>query len=112
MLALKILFILCGIMYIISVILHKKYFSKLKDNSKISDYVALIALFLVFYILFGLLIFIFEKSILYKTIMLIFSSSPFILGKIATYEKEKLFTLIQFIAIILSVIFVLSYLLR
>ncbi len=112
MFALKILYMLCGILYVISVIFHKTYFSKLKDNVKISNYLALVASFLLLYILFGLTISLFEKGLFFRTLLFIFSISPFIIGKFANYEKEKLFTLIQFIVIILSVTFVLFYLVR
>ncbi len=107
MLTLKSLFTVFGILYILSVIVHKVYFSKLKDNVKISNYVALIAFFLVFYILSGFTLVFFLKGLINKIIILVFSLSPFIIGKFATYEKEKIFTFFQFVVIFASIIFVL-----
>jgi len=106
MFALKLLFVFIGILYVISVILHKLYFSRLKDNVKISNYVALIAFFLFLYIILGLILVVFEDKLLYKIIILSFSLAPFMIGKVATYEKEKLYTIMQFILIIISDIFV------
>lgn len=107
MLSLKILFVIFGILYVLSVILHKIYFSKLKDNVKISNFVALMTLFLLLYIIFGLILVLFVKGIFYKTIVLLFAMSPFIIGKVAVYEKEKIFTTVQFISIFISIIFIL-----
>lgn len=106
---LKILFALSGLFYIFSVFFHKIYISKLKDNVIISHFVAAIAAFLTLYVLLGLVLFIFSKGLIYKAVILLFSASPFIIGKIATYEKEKIFTLIQFIIMLASVIFIVFF---
>ena len=106
MFALKLFFISVGILYVLSLIIHRLYFSKIKDNVKISNYLALVAFFLLLYIFSGVTLTVFVKNIVYKIIIFLFSVAPFIIGKFATYEKEKLFTIIQFILIIISVIFV------
>ncbi len=109
MFTLKAFFITFGLLYIILVILHKLYFSKLKDNVKISNYVAIIAFMLAFYILSGLALTCLIKGIFHKLIILFFSLSPFIVGRFATYKKEKLYTILQFILIVLSIAFIILY---
>lgn len=108
MFALKILFALSSVLYILFLVFLKFYFSKKKSNVDISNYIALMAVFLAVYVLSGLILVVFLKGILYKSIILLFAMTPFIIGKIATYEKEKLYTLTQFILMFISIIFVIS----
>lgn len=99
-------FIASCLIFSVLIILHKAVVSKLKDNIKISHFVAVIAFFLALYVILALLMVFLLKSLLYKAIMLVFALSPFIIGKLATYKKEKLYSFIQVLTVLLSAIVV------
>lgn len=99
-------FIVICFLFVFSLILNKIYIVNLKDNLKKSDYVASIALLLAIYVLSAIMVCIFIPNVHKKTVMMLFALSPFIIGKLATYEKEKFYTAIQIICIITSFIFV------
>ena len=107
---LKWLFLVSCIMFPLTTILHKFYICKLADNMKKSDFVAFLASILGLYILTGILLIFFISGIAGKFFMGLFSLSPFIIGKLATYKTEKLFTTVQISCIIISGIFVILYL--
>ena len=92
------LFIFCAISFVVEVVLLKTYFIKIKDNVKSSEFVALITFSLAFYIIFALIITLLQKNLL----MLCFALLPFVIGKLATYEKEKLYTSMQLFFVIIS----------
>ena len=77
-----------------------------KNNSKLSPVMALLGGLLVFYILVGVVLICIFSSLLNKAIMLIFVLSPFIIGKFVTYEKLKIYSIIQLLCVILSLVFV------
>ena len=103
------LIILTSILYTISVILHKLYISKQKDNLKASSFVAFIAGMLFLYIILCIALAIFSPVITKKIILLLFAISPFIIGKLATYEKEKLYSIIQIVIMLISSCVVIFY---
>lgn len=70
-------------------------------------YVAFMTGMLVLYILCAFAGVFIIKGGLNKFIMLLFALSPFVVGKLATYEKRTLFCIIQVCRIILSAIFIL-----
>ena len=96
---LKMLIAIFGLLFVFSIIIHKLFVSKIKDNMKISHFLALMAILMGLYIVFGI-IYSFKSNILF----LFFALSPFIIGKIASYEKEKLFSFIQILCVLLSII--------
>lgn len=98
------LFIFSGILFVILVILHKIHFSKMKDNVKLSHYVAAIVLSLFVYIICALAIAIISNNNITKATMIISALLPFVIGKVATYEKEKFYTTLQIFCIILSML--------
>lgn len=100
------LFSISGLLFILSIILHKLYISKQKDMMKASNFIASMAIFIGLYILSGILLCLFVQPIIYKLIMLLFALSPFIIGKLATYEKEKIYSLIQIFCVLISILFV------
>ena len=102
----KIVFIMSTILFSVLIILHKRFTLKIKDNIKISNYVAAIAFFLVAYIISALLIMIISTGIKFKLLMLLFAIMPFIVGKFAQYEKIKLYSAIQIIIMVFSAIIV------
>lgn len=78
----------------LSIIIQKIFMSKLKNSA----YPALIAVLLIFYVLISLLLFIAK----FEPIMFLFAISPFIIGKLATYKTENLYSLLQIFCILLS----------
>ena len=99
---LKILFITSAFLFPFLLILHKYYMTKVKDNVKISNYVAFTAVFLVIYIIGALLLAIITGGIKYKLLMIFFALCPFIIGKIAKYEKIRLYSSIQIMIMLFS----------
>ena len=81
----------------------------LKHNMKISDYIAFLAICLALYIISAIFAVFFIHPLKYKLVMAFFAILPFIVGKLATYKYEWLFTLIQIISVCLSILFVLLY---
>ena len=59
----------------------------------------------VIYIISALILAIFIPGIINKAAIVFFGLSPFIIGRLATYEKEKIYSLIQIIFVIISVIY-------
>ena len=100
------IFIIIGFLFAISLILNKIYIANLKDNLKKSDYIAGIAILLAMYVVSAIIVGVYIPTIYKKLVMTIFGLSPFIIGKLATYEKEKFYTIIQITCIITSLVFV------
>ena len=98
---LKILFLLSGLLFILSIIIHKLFISKIKDAMEISNFIALIVIFMALYIIFGIIL-----ALKYNLIYLIFALSPFIIGKFATYNTEKIYSIIQIICVLISIIII------
>ena len=96
---LKTLFILSGLLFVLSIIIHKLFVSKIKDAMKISNFIALMAIFMALYIIFGIVL-----AFRYNPIYIIFALSPFIIGKLATYQKEKIYSIIQIICVLISIL--------
>lgn len=96
---LKIIIAVSGLLFVLSIIIHKLFVSKIKDNMKISHFLALIAIFMALYVISGIL-FAFKSNILF----ILFALSPFIIGKFATYEKEKIYSFIQIFCVLLSIV--------
>lgn len=106
---LKYSFIIIGSMLAIMITCGKLYVFKLKDNILVSNYAASIAGGFFLYAIFAILLIIFAPNLIDKFLMLMFGLSPFIIGKLATYEKENIFTIIQVITALISVVFVINY---
>lgn len=75
-------------------------------SPKLSKYVPLIAGLLILYCLTAILLVFFAPNNLYRLILLIFGLSPFIIGRMVSYEKLKKYSFIQTLCVILSVMFV------
>ena len=102
----KLIFIASAILFSILIIMHKKITLKLKDNVKTSNFVAIIAFSLFAYIISALLIMFFISGLKYKILMLFFALCPFIIGKIATYQKIKLYSMFQLAIMIISAVII------
>ena len=85
------LFVVSGVMLVILLSLREFISSKIKDNLKISVFVSCIAGVLLMYIVLAILLAIFGKGGIYKVLMAFFGVSPFIIGRLATYEKIKIY---------------------
>lgn len=77
-----------------------------KDSKINSPFMAFLGGLVIFYVLSGLAITVFMPAIIYKIIMLLFTLSPFIIGKIVTYQKLRIYSIIQILCVILSIVFV------
>ena len=99
----KILF--CVIAFLMTVLFSLRVFVK-KDFVKQSGFVALIGGTFIVYVLCGLGISVFLPGLIKKIIMIIFAISPFIIGKLVSYEKLKFYSIIQILCVILSVVYV------
>ena len=98
------LFIIFGILFSLSIIVGKIFIFKMKDTMFVSNYIVLIAVFLGAYSLIGLFL-IFKVPFLYfKLFFLFVALSPFLLGQIASYKTEKIFTFLQVIIVLFSVV--------
>ena len=73
---------------------------------KASHFVALMAIFMALYIVSGIILAFFIPNVLSKALILLFALSPFIIGKLATYKHEKIYSLIQIICVLISVVFI------
>ena len=103
---LSLIFSISGLLFILSIIIHKLYISKQKDIMKASHYVASMAIFMGIYILSGIMLSILLHSIIPSIIILLFALSPFIIGKLATYNSEKIYSIIQIICVLISTVYV------
>ncbi len=87
----------------------RKYITnKLQDGLKISAFISSIAAVLLLYIIFSFIMAIIVPNIINKAFFFVFGISPFIIGKIAKYEKVNFYSIIQLICIIASGLYVLS----
>ncbi len=103
---LKIIFITSAIVYILTVIIYKIIVQKNK-SIKSSFLTVLIGFSLLIYLIAALLIIIFNPVLVNKIIMLMFFISPFVIGKLATYEQEGFYSLIQILIILFSIFYIL-----
>ncbi|MCI1273224.1 MAG: hypothetical protein LKG27_02180 [Clostridiaceae bacterium] len=108
LIVLKYLFIAIGSLLAILITCGKLFVFKLKDNILVSNYTASIAGGFFLYAISAISLIIFAPNLIDKMLMLMFGLSPFIIGNLATYEKENVFTVIQIITAIASVIFVIN----
>jgi len=104
--ALKLLFLTSTILFAVLIFFHKNFVEKIKDNVKKSNFVAFIAFSLVAYIVCAMLLAIISGGIKYKILMMFFAIFPFIIGRMATYQKIKLYTMSQILIMLISAIFV------
>jgi hypothetical protein len=107
---LKILFLIFSILLVLFMFVYKKFVCKLKRTSKTSVFVSFLAGILLFYILTTILYAITTKGILNKVILMLLAFSPFIIGKFATYEKEKLYSYLQILIVTFGIFYVLMIL--
>ena len=100
------LFITIASILALLLMLQKLYVYKLKDNIKKAEFISVTTAFLLVYMLNALCLTFMIDSVINKLVMFLFAISPFIIGKLVTYEKENLYSAIQIICIIISIVFV------
>lgn len=99
------IFMISGFLFVLSVIIHKLYISKQKNIMIASHFIASMAIFMSLYILSGIILALIIPNIVNKLIILVFALSPFIIGKFATYNKEKIYSFIQIVCVLISIVF-------
>ena len=106
----NILLIVFACAFCFCVVINKIFTKKLRqDGEKYSDFIATMSFFLAFYVIFAILDCFLISDIKNKLIMLLFALSPFIIGKVATYEQEKMYSILQLTVILYSALFVLRF---
>ena len=103
--SLKILFMVIGFVLFLMLSFYKLYICKRPRTEKVSVFVSIMGGLFVIYIISALILAIFIPGIINKLVIVFFGLSPFIIGRLATYEKEKIYSLIQIIFVIISVIY-------
>ena len=101
---LKIIFGVSAFLLAVLLILREKGYTKDFSPMKASDYISGLAGLMFFYVVSACLVAILIDGAIIKIVMLLFGLSPFIIGKLVTYEKVKIYSIIQIACIILSLI--------
>ena len=99
---LKIIFGLTAFVLTILLVLREFGITKKLSPMKASDYVSTIAGFLFVYVITAIIIVFKEGGLTDKAVMLFFAISPFVIGRLVTYEKVKIYSIIQILCVILS----------
>jgi len=105
---LKIALALIGLYFVFDMSVYLILKNKIKDNVKLSDIMGKIALEFGIYTLIAFIFAVWaflNLEIKQGIIMSLFALSPFIIGRLATYHTKHIFTGIQFLVIILSVVY-------
>ena len=77
-----------------------------KPFVKQSAFVALIGGMFIFYVLLGFVLTVLLPGLLQKLIIFVFAISPFIIGRVVSYKKLKIYSIIQILCVIFSIVFV------
>lgn len=99
-------FILSGAIFVILLGVYKFWVSKLEYSPKISTYVSCMAGALLAYSVCATGLMFCIDGIFNKLLVGIFGIIPFLIGKYATFETEKYYSLLQMFVMIYSIIFV------
>ena len=99
---LKITYLILVLILTASLILRECGITKKLSPMGASDFVSSIAGFFFGYVICAFLLALFLSGWSEKFIMLMFAASPFIIGKLATYQKIKIYSIIQIACIIIS----------
>ena len=106
---LKILEILFGSLAFILLLLmlfRELGITKKLSPMRASDYISSMAGFLLLYIVFAFVLAIFTPIGINKMVMALFGISPFIIGKLVTYKNVRVYSFIQILCVILSLVYV------
>ena len=101
------LFIFIASILAILLILRECGITKKLSPMKASDYVSVIAVFLILYSLGALTLAVFYPILNLRITMILFGVIPFVIGKVADYKKVRTYSIIQILCVILSILFLL-----
>lgn len=99
-------YIVAALLFVLSVVIGKLFIFNKKDASFISDYCAGMAIVLGAYVFLSLAFVFIFPDVFSKGLMFFFAMSPFLIGLVATYNTEKLFTVLQLLIILGSVVYI------
>lgn len=103
---LEIIFGFSSLMLILLMVLREMGITKHLSPMRASDYISSMVAFLFVYIMFAFLLAIFTPFGLNKIIFALFGVSPFIIGKLVTYQKVKKYSILQIFCVILSLVYI------
>ena len=106
---LEIAFVIVALWLAVTIIVKKFFLNRIfKDNIKSSEFVAFMGLVIMIYSVLAFVLVLFVPLIQNKIFILLYGLSPYIIGKFAKYEKENLFSIIQLVIVVISIIHVSS----
>lgn len=100
---LKGLFGLSAIILTGTTVYGKMFVFRKKKPQFVSDYVAMIALFMSVYVLSALALIFVLPAVHAKLMMFVFAILPFIIGYLATFNTEKYYTAFQILVYLISI---------
>ena len=105
---LKWILTIAGIFFVSDMLLYLIIRKKIKDNVRLSDLMGILAaefgIYIICALVFSIWVFI-RVGVQEGCIMLLFAISPFIIGRLANYKTRYLFTFVQFLCIILNIVY-------
>ena len=99
-------FILSSLALLFLMILREFGLTKNLSPMRASDYISIMAIFMFAYIILALILAALIPGSINKIVMAIFGLSPFIIGKLVTYKKVKIYTYGQIFCVILSLVYI------
>lgn len=106
LIALKFAFLIISLLLVVFIVLQKTVVYKIKDSKKTSPFIASMALLFFLYIACAFILALIVHGIVNRIILLLFSISPFLIGRFATYKKETFFSMLQIFCVLFSMLFV------
>ncbi len=106
MTVIKYSFLIISCIFALMVVYGKLFVFKKKRPSFVSDYCALLALFLASYSILAFCLAGLLPDSSTKVIMFCFGISPFVLGLLATYHTEKYYTFLQVMLILCGIYYI------
>lgn len=106
----EITFLIISFVLTLLLILREFGITKNMDGMKASDFISTIVGFMLAYVINAFVLVVFLPEISSKLIMGGFGISPFVIGKLVTYQKVKFYSIIQILSVIISIGYLLIYL--
>ena len=104
--SLKAAFVLIAVLLTLMTVYGKCFVFRKKHPAFVSDYCAVLAVFLGLYVILSfVLVWVFPHTSA-KLVMLAFALAPFLIGMLATFHTEKYYTALQVGLFVLSIFFV------
>ena len=97
--------IICVLIVLLLIV--RTFFPDLFKNSNVnSPVMALLGGLFIFYVILCAILSVITFGFVNKIIFILFGISPFIIGKLVSYQKLKIYSIIQVLCVILSLVFV------